>query len=289
MATNIFKSFSEQITGAPEEKQKQLRELFPQEFQEWESKRPVNVYLNQFITTYKHLLRVKDHVRILSETDDPVLISGPTGTGKELLARALHGDRTGQFVDVNCAGIPSELIESELFGHVKGAFTGAITDKVGLMQAAVNGTLFMDEIGELKMEVQAKLLRAVQFKEIRRVGADLDRDPKPIKLHCRFVFATHRDILRQMVPAGNFREDLYWRISKIKLEINSISERSEDIKPIIKKLIMEDKGKVYHDIEDLDGFCSEIIKNRDKLSGNVRQLENMVRNWHLFGMFPSFD
>jgi transcriptional regulator with PAS, ATPase and Fis domain len=263
-------------------KLEELAQLFPEEYAEMEAKKKVNVHLSQFITTYDFLeKKLKSEVRKLSEVDDPVIIIGPTGTGKELIAKALHGDRAGPFVDINCAGLPESLVESELFGHVKGAFTGAGIDKVGLLQTAFEGTVFLDEIGELPLSIQAKILRAIQEKQIRRVG-----DSENIKIKCRFVAATHRELKEDMVAKGTFREDLYWRLGRIILRIPGLKDRAFDIVPIVKQLIIQDRSKYEYEIEDIEEFCEELIEKRTKLTGNVRQLQNIIRNYHVLGRKP---
>lgn len=287
---NITDTIKNKMKGLSPEKLEELKVLFPEEYKAVEDSRTVNVYLNKFVTQDADMVRVKSHVKILSELQDSVLITGPTGTGKELLARALHGDRDGKFVDINCAGMPETLIESELFGHVKGAFTGAVSEKVGLLQAAFGGTVFLDEIGELPLTVQAKLLRAIQERHIRRVGADLSTSEKPIPLNCRFIAATHRDIKASMIPAGQFREDLYWRLAVFTLETKPLRERTIDIEPIVRRIIEDDKAtnKILVPI-NLGEFCDTLMRNKDKLSGNVRQLQTLVRNYHVFGKLPRFD
>src|SRR6266403_1418257 len=201
-----------------------------------------DAFLSRFITVNPELITLKADVKKLAPIDEDndqlfsVLITGPTGTGKELIALALHGDRVGDFVPINCAGLPSELVESELFGHVKGSFTGAINEKIGLMKLANKGTLFLDEIGELPMPAQAKLLRAIQSKKIRKVGGDKDEN-----INCRIVCATHRN-LKDMCEVERFRIDLYSRISTYELKISGLSERHEDIIPIIESI---DGGKEF--------------------------------------------
>jgi two-component system, NtrC family, nitrogen regulation response regulator NtrX len=155
-----------------------------------------------------------------------VLITGANGTGKELVARRLHDLSTrsaGSFVEVNCAAIPSELIESELFGHEKGAFTSAIKQRKGKFEQAEGGTLFLDEIGDMSLSAQAKVLRALQENEITRVGGD-----KAIKVDVRVIAATNKDLQKE-IEAGNFREDLYHRLSVILIRVPSLNERIEDI------------------------------------------------------------
>lgn len=281
----LTKTFSDKAKSCTQQQLERLKEMFPEEYDAWIMSKPLHKNLRDFVTVNPKLIVMKKEVELLSEIPDPVLIVGPTGTGKELIAAALHGDRPGKFIPINCAGIPENLIESELFGHVKGSFTGAHQDKVGLLQAAYDGTIFLDELGELPMPVQAKLLRALNEKKIRRVGDATDE----INITCRIVAATHRDIKGSMIPAGMFREDLYWRIAMFTIEIPPLSGRPEDIMPIVKHIIIRDKGLVKHDIEDIEDFCYIISKNREKLSGNVRQLQKIVRNFHVLGKLPEFN
>jgi len=289
--TATQQKFRDKISSATDEQKERLKTMFPEEYAEWENSQPTHRYLNEFVCApeNKDMLRLKSHVKILAEVDDPVLIIGPTGTGKELLAQALHGNRPGKFIDINCAGLPENLIESELFGHVKGSFTGAVCDKTGLLQSAYNGTIFLDEIGELPLVVQAKLLRAIQEKKARKVGADIERGEDNYKITCRFVAATHKNIKSEMIPAGQFREDLYWRLAVFTLHIPGLDQRTIDIPHIIKRIVAKDHDKIHHDIEDFEGFCEVLIRNKDKLTGNVRQLQKLVRNWHVLGMLPKFD
>jgi len=222
---------------------------------------PTMLWLSRFITEHPLMLQVKEDVRKLAMVDDPVLIQGETGTGKELIARALHGTRHGKFVDINCAGLPDNLIESELFGHVKGAFTGAFSDKAGLFQEAANGTIFLDEVGELKPLLQSKLLRVVQQKVVRRVGSN---DNETIS--CRIVCATHKD-LYEAHKSGEFREDLYYRLAVFELKLLPLRERGmEDFNLLIKSL-----GGFEEDTESL-------WPNRaTSLAGNVRSVQRYMK------------
>lgn len=240
---------------------------------------PVEKYLAQFITGHSSMLELKNRTRIAATVDDPVLIVGDSGTGKELIAQALHGDRKGKFVDVNCAGLPEHLIESELFGHVRGAFTDAKTEKKGMFEEASNGTIFLDEIGELQLWLQAKLLRAIQEKKIRRVGAN-----DSIDINCRIVSATHHDI-KKLIATGKFRDDLYWRISTILLETRPLKDRSGDVRLILGELDYE--GKMGS-----NGLFEKVVSRIEAsperhLVGNVRQLQQIVRRYYLFGDIPS--
>lgn len=228
------------------------------------------LHLKYFMTRDHDTLSIKDDVHKLAKCDDAILITGETGTGKELIAKAMRGDRQGMFVACNCAGFPEQLIESELFGYVKGAFTGADNTRQGLMATAKDGVLFLDEIGELALSVQAKLLRAIQDKQIRRVGG---RDMEDI--NCKFVCATHRDI-KKMVKNNEFRQDLYARISTFEVHIKSLRERECDIELIILSLqggkeFLAELHKQGHGLHKLD------------LSLNVRSLQQYVRRYSVLG------
>lgn len=211
-------------------------------------------WLSKFITQDPVCLKLKDSVKRLASENDPVLIQGETGTGKEIIAKALHGARTGQFVAINCGGFPEYLFESEMFGHVKGSFTGAIDHKVGLLQQAENGTVFIDEIHNLPVFMQNKLLRALQEKTIRRVG-----DNHEIKINCRIVSATNTEL-----PADDFKDDLYWRISTIELFIPALRNRPGDA-----ELIAQSMG---YDKDDIVF---------GELKGNVRELQRILRRKEL--------
>lgn len=229
-------------------------------------------WLEQFITADEAMLQMKEDVKRLAPLDDEVLIVGASGTGKELIARALHGEKEGKFVAINCAGLPEELIESELFGHVKGAFTGAVNDKDGLMYIANKGTLFLDEIGELPMMAQAKLLRAIQERKIRKVGGDKD-----IAITCRLVAATHRDLL-QMMESELFREDLYARISTFVLNITPLAVRQHDIELIVKS--MDGGPQFWEMVTARKEQDNEFELN---IRFNVRSLQQYVKRYKVLG------
>ncbi|MDF1577313.1 MAG: sigma-54 dependent transcriptional regulator [Desulfobulbales bacterium] len=205
----------------------------------------------------------------VAESEATVLISGESGTGKELLARLIHrrsGRRDGPMVAVNCAAIPDTLIESELFGHVKGAFTGAVASRKGRFQAARKGTIFLDEIGELKLDMQAKLLRAIQEREVEPVGSD-----KVEKVDIRVIAATNRN-LKELVEAGEFREDLYYRLSVIPLHLPALRDRPEDIEALarhfLKKLGAPDSVRFS---------AASLARLREyDWPGNIRELQNTV-------------
>ncbi len=246
---------------------------FIRELEETANKTETEIWLSKFITQNSAMLKLKDHIRKLSPLNDSVLIFGETGVGKELLAHALHGTRKGDFVAVNCAGLPDHLIESELFGHVKGAFTGALVDKIGLMESARDGTIFLDEIGDLALPTQAKLLRAIQEMKIRKVGAVDDRI-----INCRIVSATHRN-LEEWIENDKFREDLFYRISTFILRPTGLRQRSNDIVKILEYLDREEC-----EIEDYPEFARKIDIN--KLKGNVRSLQQIVRRWTVLKLNP---
>ena len=215
---------------------------------------------------------VFDLIAQVAETKTNVLVSGESGTGKELVARAIHdqSDRQGQpFVAINCGAIPENLLESELFGHVKGSFTGAVQNKEGLFETASGGTLFLDEIGELSHSLQVKLLRALQEKSIRRVGDTVDR-----KVDVRIVSATNRR-LDEEVSAGRFREDVYYRLNVIQLTLPPLRERVEDIPLLAQHFIRRFADELGKDVEGMDAEAYDLL-SRYSFPGNVRELENLV-------------
>jgi DNA-binding NtrC family response regulator len=218
------------------------------------------------------LLSMFRTVQQVCDTDCSVLITGESGTGKELVARALHAGSSranGPFVTVNCAAIPENLLESELFGHVRGAFTGALSPRVGRFAAADGGTLFLDEIGELPLSQQAKLLRAVQEREIIAVG-----DAKPRKVDVRLVAATHRD-LEAMVEEGTFRQDLLYRIQVVPIELPTLRERAADIPTLVHAFVSRANSKRKRAVTGVTPAAMEALRHFD-WPGNVRQLENVV-------------
>jgi len=237
-----------------------------------------SAWLKKFITCDSDMIEMKEDVKKLAVCNDEVLITGETGTGKELIARALHGDREGDFKRINCGAMPSELIESELFGHVKGAFTGADNNKTGLLVAAKDGTMFLDEVGDLPYTLQAKLLNALQpidgKRFIRPVGS-----VNEVEINCRIVAATHKD-LRQMFECNQFRKDLYARLSTFEIHISPLSKRVGDVEPIVRELCAQ-MGVDY--IKVMDGISAKSLNKTLDLSFNVRSLEQMVKRYRVLG------
>ncbi len=216
--------------------------------------------------------KVLDLVGQVAESKANVLISGESGTGKEVVARAIHraGPRRGKpFVAVNCAAIPETLLESELFGHVKGAFTGAVQNKAGLFESAASGTLFLDEVGELTLPVQVKLLRAIQEKTFRNVGGTRD-----VCADVRIVAASNRR-LEDEVRAGRFREDLYYRLNVIEIPLPALRERREDIPLLVAHFIEKYASELDRPVTHVDeGAMAKLVEYR--FPGNVRELENVI-------------
>jgi len=216
----------------------------------------------------------------LSQIEDEVLILGETGTGKELIARSLIGDRKGGFYRVNCAAMPSNLIESELFGHKIGAFTDAKSSKKGLFEIAKDGVLFLDEIGDLPLDTQAKVLNALQpidgKRYIRPVGSNDE-----VEINCRVVCATHRN-LEEMIENKLFRMDLYARISTFILSIKPLRNRKCDVVPIVKELgfILKKELKAQ---EFIDKYIEDIMNDKLSLRLNVRSLEQSVKRFSTLG------
>ncbi|WP_456437898.1 sigma-54-dependent transcriptional regulator [Desulfurobacterium sp.] len=208
----------------------------------------------------------------VARTDATVLIVGESGTGKELVARAIHKyskRADGPFVAINCAALPTNLLEAELFGYEKGAFTGATSRKKGFFEQAHGGTLFLDEIGEIELSLQSKLLRAIQEKEIRRLGGDA-----PIKVDVRIVAATNRDLEKE-VREGRFREDLFYRLNVLRIELPPLRERREDIIPLACFFIKKFSKEFKLPVKQLTERAKEWLCSYD-FPGNVRELENMI-------------
>ncbi|MEX6626228.1 sigma-54-dependent transcriptional regulator [Tenacibaculum salmonis] len=233
----------------------------------------------QMIGESEAITHIKEIIEKVADTDARVLITGPNGTGKELVAHWLHekSDRAkAPMIEVNCAAIPSELIESELFGHVKGSFTGANKDRAGKFEAANGGTIFLDEIGDMSLSAQAKVLRALQENKIQRVGSDKD-----IKVNVRIVAATNKD-LKKEIDEGRFREDLYHRLAVILIKVPSLNDRRTDIPLLVDfftSKISDEQGTPKK------AFSKEAIKLLQEYdwTGNIRELRNVVERLIILG------
>lgn len=236
--------------------------------------KPKQRVFSDIITDSPLMYKVFELVEIFAPTNETVLISGETGTGKDLLARKIHDlspRRDKPFIAVNLASISSSLFESELFGHKKGTFTGAGQDKMGYFEAAKGGTIFLDEIGELPLELQGKLLRTIQYNEIMRIG-----DPKPINLDIRILSATNKNLINA-VNNKEFRADLYYRLNRGFIHLPPLRKRGDDIL-ILADNFLEVGNKTYD--RDILGFSEEVVKDLRQYSfpGNVRELENIILN-----------
>ena len=231
-----------------------------------------NLHFNAIIGKSPGMHAIYKRIEQVGPTKTNVLITGESGTGKELIARAIHenSNRGGKsFVVVNCGGIPDTLIESEFFGHVKGSFTGAVSDKQGLFEAADQGTIFLDEIGELSPILQVKLLRAVQETSFKPVGGT-----KEIKVDVRIISATNKK-LEQEVIEGNFREDLFFRLNVIPIKVPPLRDRKGDVEILAKHFAEKYSKKMEKDIVKLSSYAIDFL-NKYSFPGNVRELENLI-------------
>jgi formate hydrogenlyase transcriptional activator len=218
------------------------------------------------------LQKVLNQVMIVAPTDSTVLLHGETGTGKELIARAIHNlssRRERPYVRMNCAAIPSGLLESELFGHEKGAFTGALLQRKGRFELADGGSLFLDEIGDISLELQPKLLRAIQEQEFERLGSS-----RTMQVNVRLIAATHRD-LRAMIQEEQFREDLFYRFNVFPIEIPPLRERREDIPLLVNYFVSKVSGRMGRQIKSISKQAMEMLTNCP-WKGNIRELANFI-------------
>jgi len=226
----------------------------------------------QMIGESAAIMRVREIINKVAPTEARVLITGPNGTGKEVVAHLIHehsARANGPMVEVNCAAIPSELIESELFGHMKGSFTGAVKDRAGKFEQADGGTLFLDEIGDMSLAAQTKVLRALQESEITRVGSD-----KAIKVNVRVLAATNKDLQKE-IAEGNFREDLFHRLNVIPIAVPALNERTEDIPLLVDyfaERICNEQGIA---VKAFDEAAIKALQSK-QWTGNIRQLRNVV-------------
>jgi two-component system nitrogen regulation response regulator NtrX len=228
--------------------------------------------INEIVGESPLIEKVKDTIEKVAPTEARILITGPNGSGKEMVAKQIHERSNRQkrpLIEVNCAAIPSELIESELFGHERGAFTSAVKQRLGKFELADNGTLFLDEIGDMSLSAQAKVLRALQENKITRVGGE-----KEIKINVRIIAATNKD-LKKEIAAGNFREDLYHRLNVIPIYVPPLAERREDI-PLLAEKFLYDIAEEYGDQPKV--FKVDAMEHLKSLpwTGNVRELRNVV-------------
>ena len=225
---------------------------------------------------------VKDIISKVANTDARILITGDSGTGKELVAHQIHkqSNRNKEpFVEVNCAAIPTELIESELFGHIKGSFTSAIKDRAGKFEVANNGTIFLDEVADMSLNAQAKVLRALEEKKIQRVGSD-----KNIKVNVRVIAATNKDLTKE-ISEGNFREDLYHRLAVILINVPGLNERKEDIPLLSNYFIKNLSIEQGIEIKTLSDKALSLLKDYN-WTGNIRELRNVIERLIILGGNP---
>ncbi len=218
------------------------------------------------------IMRVRDIINKVAPTEARVLITGQNGTGKEVIAHLIHENSAranGPMVEVNCAAIPSELIESELFGHMKGSFTGAVKDRAGKFEQADGGTLFLDEIGDMSLAAQTKVLRALQESEITRVGSD-----KAIKVNVRVLAATNKDLAKE-IAEGNFREDLFHRLNVIPIHVPALNDRIEDIPLLVAHFAEQICGEQGIAVKTFDAGAIKALQDK-QWTGNIRQLRNVV-------------
>jgi DNA-binding NtrC family response regulator len=242
-------------------------------------KKVARIVGTQIIGNSKGIQEVISMVDTVAPTEARVLILGPNGAGKELIARQLHEKSNraqGPFVEVNCAAIPGELIESELFGHEKGAFTSAVKTKPGKFEMAEGGSIFLDEIGDMSITAQAKVLRALQESKIQRVGGEKD-----IQVNVRVMAATNKD-LRQEIAEGRFREDLYHRLSVIIIKVPSLAERSEDV-PLLSEYFLEKVCEDYgRPLKKIEAGALKLLQ-KHPWTGNIRELRNVIERLVILG------
>jgi two-component system response regulator AtoC len=225
------------------------------------------------ISVSHSMQKVRELVERIADTDVPALLLGESGTGKEVLAREIHRGsrrRAMPFLKVNCAALPGELLESELFGHERGAFTGATAEKPGKFELADRGTIFLDEIGEMPVRLQAKLLQVLQDEEFFRVGGK-----RSVRIDARVVVATNRDLEKE-IAAGNFREDLFYRLNVVAIRVPPLRDRKEDLAPLVEHFLRKYSRRYHHGLEALPREVLEAFQAHD-WPGNVRELENLVR------------
>src|SRR5437899_3137205 len=235
--------------------------------------------VNELVGSSPAMQRIKDVIGKVAVTDSPVLIEGESGTGKELVAAAIHrlsARAKGPFIPVNCSAIPRDLLESEFFGHVRGAFSGAVADALGLFRGAHDGTLFLDEIAELPPELQVKLLRVLQEMQVRPVGST-----KAHPVDVRVIAATNRN-LEQAMHSGTFRQDLFYRLNVIRIQLPSLRERREDISSLVNHFIRRFNKRLRRDVKGISPDALSALSGYD-FPGNVRELENLIERAFAMG------
>ncbi|HEX4784959.1 MAG TPA: sigma 54-interacting transcriptional regulator, partial [Candidatus Sulfotelmatobacter sp.] len=250
----------------------ELKDKLAQENVYLESEIRSELYFEEIVGNSEPLRRVLQEIETVAPADSAVLICGETGTGKELIARALHNlssRKSNAFVKLNCAAIPTGLLESELFGHEKGAFTGAITQRVGRFELAHRGTIFLDEVGEIPLELQPKLLRVLQEREFERLGST-----RTIRTDARLIAATNRD-LKTMVEEQRFRSDLYYRLNVFPIRVPSLRERKEDIPQLVRHFVKEFSRRNQRVIDTIPSETMQALV-RYHWPGNIRELQNVI-------------
>lgn len=231
-----------------------------------------NMHFNRIIGNNPKMLHIYEMIRQVAKSKINVLVTGESGTGKELIAQAIHEQserKNAPFVAVNCGGIPETLMESELFGHKKGAFTGANADKKGLFEIADKGTLFLDEIGEISIPIQVKMLRAVQEKIIRPVGSN-----ENIAVDIRIISATNKNLEEEVIE-GNFREDLFYRLNVVEIKVPPLRERKDDLHAIAQHFLNIYSKETGKEISKISSYAIDLLKKYD-FPGNIRELENLI-------------
>lgn len=231
-----------------------------------------NLHFGKIVGNSPGMIRIYEMIRQVAKTRTNILVTGESGTGKEFIAKAIHEQsnrRNNPFVVVNCGGIPESLMESELFGHKKGAFTGATQDKKGLFEIAHNGTIFLDEIGELTLPLQVKILRAVQERVFRSVGGTND-----ISVDIRIISATNKN-LEEEVIAGNFREDLFYRLNVIQIKVPPLRERKSDLKALAQYFLEKYAKETGKEMTKISSYAIDLLNKYD-FPGNIRELENLI-------------
>ncbi len=231
-----------------------------------------NLHFDRIVGNSPKMMQIYGMIRQVADTKTNILITGESGTGKELIARAIHEQserRDGPFLAVNCGGIPEGLMESEFFGHRKGAFTGADQDKKGLFEAAQGGTLFLDEIGEIDLSMQVKLLRAIQDRSIKPVGSN-----KTIDVDARIISATNKDLEIEVIE-GRFREDLFYRLNVIEIRVPPLRERREDLRILAQHFLEKYAERMGKTVSKISSYAIDLLNKYD-FPGNIRELENLI-------------